>query len=103
MLSTNDRPTLVVDRPSAPQRAVLDEPGLAPPTALPDLPPPAPAADADGVVTDLQADGAPAGTPLPPGWGSREERRLALRGVAGFFLLGLYAALFVLVGAVVWS
>ena len=44
------------------------------------------------------------GTPQPPrGWVSREERRLALGGLAGFFALGLYAALFVVIGQVLWS
>lgn len=45
-----------------------------------------------------------ASTPEPPrGWVSREERQLALGGLAGFFALGLYAALFVVIGHVLWS
>ena len=46
----------------------------------------------------------PRSTPEPPrGWVSREERQLALGGLAGFFALGLYAALFVVIGHVLWS
>lgn len=41
--------------------------------------------------------------PLPPGWGSHEERRLARWGLLGFLLLGLYAASFVVVGQLVWT
>ena len=41
--------------------------------------------------------------PLPRGWGSHEERRLMLWGVVGFFLLGAYAAVFVVIGGVLWS
>lgn len=40
---------------------------------------------------------------LPRGWGSHEERRLMLWGLMGFFLLGVYAAVFVIVGHLVWS
>ena len=41
--------------------------------------------------------------PVPRGWGSHEERRMARAGVTVFFLLGLYAALSVLLSALVWS
>lgn len=42
-------------------------------------------------------------TPLPRGWGSHEERRLMRWGLAFFLFLGLYAAVFVILGQVVWS
>lgn len=85
MNSINDRPTLVLDRPT---RSDAD---VAPVGAPPDA------------AVPLATGSTPPAPPPARGWGSREERRLALWGVGGFFLLGLYAALFVLVGALVWS
>lgn len=41
--------------------------------------------------------------PLSQGWGSREDRRTTLWFLAGFVLLALYAAFFVILGEVAWS
>lgn len=48
------------------------------------------------------ADAAQA-TPPPRGWGSHQERRETLYTLAFFGVLGLYAAVFVLIGALIWS
>jgi hypothetical protein len=41
--------------------------------------------------------------PVPRGWGSHEERRLMLLALATFFVLGLYASGFVVLGHVLSS
>ena len=78
------RTASVLERPAAPARTPSSEPAPVRPTGLP------------------VHDSSPA-RPLPRGWGSHEERRLMLWGVVGFFLLGAYAAVFVVIGAVLWS
>jgi hypothetical protein len=99
--SSNDRRTSVLDRPAEPQPAMSDGPGVATATAAPSVRAPQPSRRA-AVVHRPEPQGRPA-KPLPRGWGSHEERRTALWFLAGFFLLGLYAAVFVTLGQVVWS
>jgi hypothetical protein len=88
---SDDRPTSVLDRP---RRARLlqghrqvEEPPQDQAAARP----------AVGTAPTLQTK------PVPRGWGSHEERRIMSLAAAAFLLLGLYAVVFVVLGAVVWD
>lgn len=96
MTRSEDRPVSVLDRPTEPNTALYDRYSDMP-AAVPGARRAVPAARPDSAAA------VPVGKRVPRGWGSHEERRLMLCGVAGFFLLGIYAAAFVLLGAVAWS
>lgn len=89
MTGSDDRPIGLLDRPAgAMQRARWAAPGGQGSPAVEPVP---------------AASPSPTARPVPRGWGSHEERRLMLWGLAGFFLLGLYAVVFVTLGAVIWG
>lgn len=100
MTSSKDRPITLLDRPSRTREAVTRRPGDAPSVSHPALP-----ATRQRATTEAHLPAADADDVKPPGrgWGSHEDRRLMLWGLAGFFLLGLYAAAFVTIGALVWT
>ena len=83
MTITQDRPTHVLD-------------GVRQPEPLEDHTPRLP---------ELAAPVEPArsGDVVPRGWGSSVERRMTLQALGFFAVLGLYATVFVLLGALVWT
>jgi hypothetical protein len=102
-MTSSSSPTIVLDRPGRSQPVATEDGGRDPRHHV--APGRRPARADDAVLPDAVVS-RPAGRPPPPpppGWGSHEDRRLARWLVAVFFLLGVYAAVFVTIAQLVWT
>jgi hypothetical protein len=102
MQATEDRPIGVLDSPRGPE-VMEDHRDVAAPQRAASPPAASPARQERRAGQQAPGTGsAPHGEPVPLGWGSHAERRLVRQVLAFFLLLGLYAAVFIVVGTLVW-
>lgn len=99
MTITNDRPADVLDGTGH----AADHEGRSARNGSAELPPRDQTTVLPAARTAAGQDQAARSRPLPRGWGSHEERRMMRLGAAAFLLLGVYAAVFVVLGTVVWT